>query len=85
MPHSIFIRPAAFRDLKGLPAQIRARIEKAIAGLQTNPRPPGAKKLVGYENEYRLRVGDYRVLYLVNDGSHQVVIARIAHRREAYR
>ena len=51
MAHSIFIRPAAIRDLKGLPAQILARVEKAIARLQLNPRPQGAKKLVGYENE----------------------------------
>ena len=85
MPHSILIRPAAIRDLKALPKQILARIEKAMARLQMDPRPPGAKKLVGYENEWRLRVGDYRVLYLIDDGFRQVIIARIAHRREAYR
>ena len=85
MPHSILIRPAAIRDLKALPTQILARIEKAMARLQMDPRPPGAKKLVGYENEWRLRVGDYRVLYLIDDGFRQVIIARIAHRREAYR
>jgi mRNA interferase RelE/StbE len=85
MPYSIFIRPGATRDLKGLPSEVRTRVEKAIARLQVNPRPPGAKKLVGYEDEWRLRVGDYRILYVVNDGSHKIVIARVAHRREAYR
>ncbi len=85
MPHSISLRPAATRDLKALSPEVLARVEKAIARLQINPRPPAAKKLVGYENEWRVRVGDYRILYVVDDGSHQIVIARIAHRREAYR
>ena len=49
------------------------------------PRPSGVKKLVGYENEWRLRVGDYRILYIVDDGAHQIAVARVAHRREAYR
>ena len=85
MPYSILIRPAANRDLKGLPPEILARVEKAVARLQVDARPSGAKKLVGFENEWRLRVGDYRILYVVDDGSRQFVIARIAHRREAYR
>ena len=85
MPHSISLRPAATRDLKALSPEVLARVEKAIARLQINPRPPGAKKLLGYENEWRVRVGDYRILYVVDNGSHQIVIARITHRREAYR
>jgi mRNA interferase RelE/StbE len=79
------VRPAAIRDLKGLPAQILARIEKAIGSMPMNPRPPGAKKLVGYEREWRLRVGDYRILYVLDDASRQIIITRIPHRREAYR
>ena len=62
MPYAIFRRPAAIRDLKALATEIRARVEKAIARLRTNPRPPGAKRLVGFENEWRLRAGDYRIL-----------------------
>ena len=85
MAYSILIRPAAMRDLKVLPSDARSRIEKAIDRLVDDPRPPGAKKLVGANDEWRLRVGDYRVLYFVNDPDQQVVIARVAHRREAYR
>lgn len=85
MPYSILLRPAAIRDLKGLPSSTRSRIEKAIDRLTNDPRPPGAKKLVGVASEWRLRVGDYRVLYLVNDSERHVVVARVAHRREAYR
>jgi mRNA interferase RelE/StbE len=85
MPYSVFVRPGAIRDLKGLSPENHARVEKAIARLQMNPRPAGAKKLVGYEDEWRVRIGNYRILYRVDDGSHQVTIARVAHRREAYR
>jgi mRNA interferase RelE/StbE len=85
MSYTIFIRPAANRDLNGLSQEVLARIQKAINRLQLNPRPPGAKKLVGFEKEWRLRVGDYRILYVVDDSTSQIIIARIAHRREAYR
>ena len=85
MAYSILIRPAAVRDLKALPSDARSRIEKAIDRLVDDPRPPGSRKLVGVDDEWRLRVGDYRVLYLVNDSQRQVVVARVAHRREAYR
>ena len=53
--------------------------------LADSPRPKGVKKLVGQENEWRIRVGDYRVLYEVDDATRIVKIFRIAHRREAYR
>ena len=85
MPYSILLRPAAARDLRALPGNKRSRIEKAIERLRNDPRPPGARKLMGVNNEWRLRVGEYRVLYVVNDSERQVVIARVAHRREAYR
>lgn len=85
MAYSIYLRPAANRDLKGLPPQVKERIESAIDQLSEGPRPPRAKKLVGYSDEWRLRVGDYRVLYVIDDSSQRVTIARVAHRREAYR
>jgi mRNA interferase RelE/StbE len=85
MPYSILLRPAAIRDLKSLPSDARSRIEKAIAHLADDPRTSGTKKLVGLDDEWRLRVGDYRVLYIINDSARQIVIARVAHRREAYR
>jgi len=85
MAYSILLRPAAIRDLKSLPSGVRSRIEKAIDRLVDDPRISGTRKLVGFDDEWRLRVGDYRVLYVINDPERQVVIARVAHRREAYR
>lgn len=85
MPYTIYLRPAAQRDLKRLSPEVRERVETAIDSLATNPRQPGSKKLVGFENEWRLRVRDYRILYIIEDPLQRVTIARIAHRREAYR
>ncbi len=85
MGYSIFLRPAAARDLESLPSESRRRIDAAIDQLAHNPRPHGTKKLVGFENEWRLRSGDYRVLYVIDDSSKQITIGRVAHRREAYR
>jgi mRNA interferase RelE/StbE len=85
MAYLVLLRPAAVRDLKSLPSDSRSRIEKAIDRLAEDARPSGARKLVGVKDEWRLRVGDYRVLYYVNDPERQVVVARVAHRREAYR
>ena len=85
MAYSILLRPAAVRDLKSLPSGVRTRIEKAIVRLADEPRTSGTRKLVSFENEWRLRVGDYRVLYLINDPEQRIMIARVAHRREAYR
>ena len=85
MAYSILLRPAAVRDLNALPSDVRTRIEKSIDHLKDNPRPSGVRKLVGFDDEWRLRVGDFRVLYVINDLQQRVVIARVAHRREAYR
>jgi len=85
MAYSILLRPAAVRDLKALSADVRRRTESAIERLKDDPRPAGVKKLVGFENEWRLRVGDYRVLYVIDDPNRRVLVARVAHRREAYR
>ena len=76
-------RPAQ-KELSDLPAESYRRVKAAIAGLATNPRPPGAGKLNGREG-WRIRVGDYRILYLVNDDAHSVTVIRIRHRREVYR
>lgn len=85
MAYRIFLRPAAVHDLDSLQSNLRERTEQAIGRLAENPRPHGSKKLVGFENEWRLRVGEYRVLYVIDDATKRVTIARVAHRREAYR
>lgn len=67
-----------------LPALIHRRISRKILLLEDNPRPRGAKKLSGRE-EYRLRAGDYRVLYTIDDKWHMVTVFAVGHRREVYR
>ncbi len=74
----------AHKQIEALPLRLAQRINEAIAGLANEPRPVGAKKLVGIEG-YRIRVGDYRVLYVVNDESRLIVVYRVKHRREVYR
>lgn len=84
MAHSVFLEARAERDLKKLPREIRARILPKILSLKQNPRPAGVKKLSAQEEYYRLRVGDWRVVYEINDRQKKVNIFRIRHRREAY-
>jgi mRNA interferase RelE/StbE len=76
---------SAERDLRRIDRPVVPRIVSAIAGLEANPRPPGTKKLVGADRTYRLRVGDYRVIYTVDDSVFIVSVDRIRHRREVYR
>jgi mRNA interferase RelE/StbE len=85
MAYRLYLRPAAEKDLQWLPRNIANRIERAIDHLGEEPRPRGTKKLSGYENEWRLRVGDYRILYIIDDSQKEIRVARIAHRREVYR
>ena len=74
----------AHHQLRRLPAQIQERVNGAIARLADNPRPPGVKKLTAREG-YRVRVGDYRVLYWVADDAKAVIIYRVMGRGDVYR
>lgn len=76
---------AAAKELKKLDPGVRRRILLVIADLERDPRPNGCKKLVGESNAWRIRIGDYRVLYEVLDGVLVVTVVRVAHRREVYR
>ena len=67
-----------------LPAQMVARIVPRIERLSTIPRPPGCKKLKGGDKEWRIRIGDYRVVYEIDDKSKTVDVTRIRHRRDIY-
>jgi mRNA interferase RelE/StbE len=75
----------AEKELNALPATVIARIVPRLEGLATVPRPPGCKKLRGGENEWRIRIGDYRAVYEIEDTAKRIDVTRIAHRREAYR
>ena len=61
-----------------------ARVFRKLEALAQNPRPPGCKKLKGYKDQWRVRVGDWRVVYIVDDAGKSVSVTRIAHRREVY-
>jgi len=85
MSYRIEFLPSAARAFKKLDASVQSRIAPKIDALAADPRPHGAEKLSGQENRYRVRVGDYRIIYVINDGGRIVVIAVIGHRREVYR
>ena len=82
--YAVLIIPRAQRDLDALPAERFRRIHAAILGLEKEPRGHQTVKLTK-EGGYRLRVGDYRILYRIEDAGKQVFVYRVKHRREAYR
>ena len=85
MAYTIRFRPSATRSMRKLPRSVQVRLKPRIDALAENPRPPGVDKLAGEENAYRIRVGDYRIIYEVRDIVLVVVVMRIGHRREVYR
>lgn len=85
MAYRIEIQRSAEKELAALSSTLQARIFKAIDGLVTEPRPNGCKKLSGGKNAYRIRVGEYRIVYEIYDGVLVVIVIRVAHRREVYR
>jgi mRNA interferase RelE/StbE len=76
---------SATRELGHLDPPIARRILAAIERLAIDPRPPGCVKLTGSQNEWRIRAGDWRVIYTIDDAAAVVDIAAIRHRRDAYR
>ena len=83
--YEVFVERRAERDLRRLPEAVSARIAAAIRKLAVTPRPAGCRKLVGSDSDWRLRVGDYRVIYEIGDQAREVRVMFIRHRREAYR
>ena len=82
--YSLQIKRSAVKEVAALPLKDRRRIVRKIQALARNPRPEGCEKLSGQE-KYRLRQGDYRILYSVDDAAEAVVIVKIGHRRDVYR
>jgi mRNA interferase RelE/StbE len=85
MRYQIRIKPQAEKALAGLDHAVRRRIARAIGRLSECPRPAGCAKLTGAKDAYRIRVGDYRVVYQIEDRVLVVYVIRIAHRRDVYR
>jgi len=75
---------SAEKELKGLSARLNARIVPRLENLADSPRPPGCKKLKGGDKEWRIRVGDYRVVDTIDEAKLPVEVTRIRHRREVY-
>lgn len=84
MPYRVEYSARASRDLAALPQDVQRRIRPRIDALADNPRPSGVKKLKGEDNVWRIRVGDYRVLYEIHDKILFVLVLRIRHRGSAY-
>ena len=83
--YSIILKPSVEKDLRALPASMIARLIRKIEALKNNPYPHQSIKLVSAERLYRLRVGDYRVVYAVDDKANQIIVQYVRHRREIYR
>jgi len=80
----VFARSAR-RELEALPERLAGRVLRRIEGLRTTPRPRGCRKLVSSDSLWRLRVGDHRIVYAVDDTEKLVDVIAIRHRRDAYR
>ena len=83
--YTIDIRPRARRSLRQLDPSVRKAVAQVIDGLATDPRPPGFRPLTGHRPYMRVRSGDYRVIYAVDDRARVVTVAAVGHRREIYR
>ncbi len=84
MAYEIIIKPSAEKAFGKLPKALQAKILEALEQLSVNPRPIGVKKLKSAFNFYRIRVGEYRVIYSINDTVLIVTIVKIAHRKNVY-
>ncbi len=84
-PYRIEAAPSARRDMKRLVGPVRRRVADAIDALAETPRPAGVKKLAGRGDLYRVRVGDYRIVYRIEDDRLVVLVIRVGHRRDVYR
>ena len=82
--YRVLLTSSAERELKKLPANIVARIISRLESLAHDPRPAGCKKLQGGDREWRIRVGDYRVIYMIADKKFLVEVTRIRHRSDVY-
>jgi mRNA interferase RelE/StbE len=82
--YGVALARSAEKELQRLPRALVTRIVPRLEQLAAEPRPPGCKKLRGGDNEWRIRIGDYRVVYEIDDDARAVDVTRIAHRSEVY-
>jgi mRNA interferase RelE/StbE len=82
--YNVTLVPSAARQLRKFDPDVRRRIQAAIELLAIDPRPPAATQLVGGSGEWRVRTGNYRIIYEINDGELVVLVLRMGHRRDIY-
>ncbi len=85
MPYRVEIAPAAERQFKKLDFTIARRLRDALRKLEVNPRPATSVRMSGLDKTWRIRAGDYRMVYEIHDDHLLVLVIRIGHRREVYR
>ena len=85
MSYRVTLAPAAARQLRKQDPQVRRRLQAALDLLAVEPRPPAATRLVGGSGEWRVRTGDYRIIYEIKDDELLVLVLQVGHRREVYR
>ena len=85
MNYRLIIKPSAEKQLRQLPKSLQIRIVEKLSHLQSDPRPPGAVKLAGASAAWRIRSGNYRVVYEIDDSARTLFVTIIAHRRDVYR
>jgi mRNA interferase RelE/StbE len=84
--YKLLLKPSAAKEIDAVDSKSeRRRIVEKVAALRANPRPHGSEKLAGHEDRYRLRQGNYRIVYLLDDARHEVTVFKIGHRKEVYR
>jgi mRNA interferase RelE/StbE len=83
--YAVSFRRSAEKDMKKLDPKVQTRVFRAVEPLAKNPRPDGCRKLQGSDDSYRIRVGDYRVIYTIDDAVLIVAVERVRHRRDVYR
>lgn len=84
--YSLLIKPSAGKELDAIDSKAdRQRIVSRIQSLGDEPRPQGSEKLAGFSDRYRIRQGQYRVVYLIDDARREATVFKIGHRREVYR
>ena len=83
--YSVEARPAVRKALRKLSADVRKDVLAVMRGLADDPRPPEVRALQGHRPYLRVRTGDYRVIYVVDDDAHLVTVAVVGHRRDVYR
>lgn len=84
--YSLLIKASAAKDIEAIGTKAdRQRVVRRIQAMAANPRPHDSEKLAGYANRYRVRQGNYRIVYLIDDGRREITIFKVGHRKDVYR